>query len=241
MAEYMNCGTDDERSDFYSINDYSWCDPSSFTTSGWDTLVANYSSYGIPLFMSEYGCIANTRTFEEVSALYSTNMTDVFSGGLVYEYSNEGNGYGLVTISGSTVSPLADFTALESAFKNTPNPTGLGGAMTSSPASSCPPQSAEWEVANDNLPAMPKPAQAYLQRGAGTGPGLQGSGSQDAGTTDNESSGTASAGSGSVTASATGSASTHKNAGARVPPVDGSAFSVLCTVFLSLVGGMALF
>jgi hypothetical protein len=49
MAEYMNCGTDDQRSDFYSINDYSWCDPSSFTISGWDTLVANYSSYGIPL------------------------------------------------------------------------------------------------------------------------------------------------------------------------------------------------
>ncbi len=27
MAKYMNCGTDDERSDFYAINDYSWCDP----------------------------------------------------------------------------------------------------------------------------------------------------------------------------------------------------------------------
>lgn len=49
MAEYLNCGTDDQRADFYSINDYSWCDPSSFQISGWDTLVANYSSYGIPL------------------------------------------------------------------------------------------------------------------------------------------------------------------------------------------------
>ena len=49
MANYMNCGTDDQRSDFYAINDYSWCDPSSFTTSGWDTLVANYTGYGIPL------------------------------------------------------------------------------------------------------------------------------------------------------------------------------------------------
>jgi hypothetical protein len=49
MAEYMNCGTTDQRSDFYAINDYSWCDPSSFTTSGWDTLVANYTGYGIPL------------------------------------------------------------------------------------------------------------------------------------------------------------------------------------------------
>lgn len=49
MALYMNCGTDDQRSDFYSINDYSWCDPSSYTTSGWDTLVASYSNYSIPL------------------------------------------------------------------------------------------------------------------------------------------------------------------------------------------------
>ncbi len=49
MADYMNCGTSDERGDFYAINDYSWCDPSSFTTSGWDTLVANYTGYGIPL------------------------------------------------------------------------------------------------------------------------------------------------------------------------------------------------
>jgi 1,3-beta-glucanosyltransferase GAS5 len=49
MADYMNCGTTDQRSDFYAINDYSWCDPSSFTTSGWDTLVKNYTGYGIPL------------------------------------------------------------------------------------------------------------------------------------------------------------------------------------------------
>ena len=50
LAEYLNCGTvDNTRTDFYSINDYSWCDPSSFQTSGWDTLVSNYSSYGIPL------------------------------------------------------------------------------------------------------------------------------------------------------------------------------------------------
>jgi hypothetical protein len=49
LAEYLNCGASDVRTDFYSINDYSWCDPSSFEISGWDTLVANYSSYGIPL------------------------------------------------------------------------------------------------------------------------------------------------------------------------------------------------
>jgi 1,3-beta-glucanosyltransferase GAS5 len=49
MATYMNCGTDDERSDFFAFNDYSWCDPSSFTQSGWDQKVKTYSNYSIPL------------------------------------------------------------------------------------------------------------------------------------------------------------------------------------------------
>ena len=49
MAEYMNCGTDDERSDFFAFNDYSWCDPSSFQISGWDQKVKNFTGYGIPL------------------------------------------------------------------------------------------------------------------------------------------------------------------------------------------------
>lgn len=49
MAQYMNCGTDDQRSDFYAFNDYSWCDPSSFTTSGWSQKVEQYGNYSIPL------------------------------------------------------------------------------------------------------------------------------------------------------------------------------------------------
>jgi 1,3-beta-glucanosyltransferase GAS5 len=49
MADYMNCGSDDVRSDFFAFNDYSWCDPSSFTQSGWDQKVKNFSDYSIPL------------------------------------------------------------------------------------------------------------------------------------------------------------------------------------------------
>jgi len=49
MAEYMNCGTADERSDFFAFNDYSWCDPSSFKTSGWDQKVKNFTGYSLPL------------------------------------------------------------------------------------------------------------------------------------------------------------------------------------------------
>ena len=127
MAEYMNCGTDDERSDFFAFNDYSWCDPSSFQRSGWDQKVKNFTGYGLPLFLSEYGCNTNTRKFEEVSSLYSTDMTGVYSGGLVYEYSQEASNYGLVELSGGSVNELPDFTALMSAFSNTANPQGDGG------------------------------------------------------------------------------------------------------------------
>lgn len=48
-AEYLNCGTDDERSDFFAFNDYSWCDPSDFETSGWDAKVELFSNYSIPI------------------------------------------------------------------------------------------------------------------------------------------------------------------------------------------------
>jgi 1,3-beta-glucanosyltransferase GAS5 len=191
--------------------------------------------------MSEYGCITNTRTFQEVAALYNTEMTNVFSGGLVYEYSEEGNGYGLVTISGNTVTPNAQFTALESAFKGTPNPTGSGGAMSSSPASTCPPESDQWEVPNDNLPAIPSAAAAYMKTGAGPGPGLTGDGSQAAGDAQNESTGTATAGSGAVqttygSSPSSTSTKSSKSAGTSLR----FDLSVVSVVSLGLVAGVIL-
>ncbi|KKY25093.1 putativebeta-glucanosyltransferase gel1 [Phaeomoniella chlamydospora] len=206
MAEYMNCGSDDERSDFFAFNDYSWCDPSSYTISGWDQKVKNFTGYGIPLFLSEYGCNTNTREFQEVKALYSTEMTGVYSGGLVYEYSEESSNYGLVEIDGDSVSELEDFTALQSAFSDTSNPTGNGGYNSTGGASGCPAYSEpDWLVEDDALPAIPEKAKTYMTEGAGTGPGLSGSGSQNAGST---STGTATPGSGSVTATASTSGST---------------------------------
>lgn len=49
LGQYMDCGAAPSRSDFYAINNYEWCDPSSFTISGWDQLVDQYKNYSIPL------------------------------------------------------------------------------------------------------------------------------------------------------------------------------------------------
>lgn len=198
--------------------------------------------------MSEYGCNTNTRTFQEVSALYNIEMTTAFSGGCVYEYSEEGNGYGLVTISGDTVTPNAAFAALASAFSAQANPTGNGGASPSSAASTCPSESAQWDVANDDLPAIPAAAEQFLSTGAGTGPGLNGPGSQEAGSADTESSGTASAGSGTVTETASSSSGTSSSSGSspkksdamRPAPLDMTIFSLASVVLLGMASGMAL-
>jgi len=220
MAEYMNCGSADERSDFFAFNDYSWCDPSSYEISGWDQKVKNFTNYGIPLFLSEYGCNKNVRKFEEVASLYSTVMTGVYSGGLVYEYSQEEAKFGLVTLSGNNVTELADFSALETAFKATANPTGDGGYNSTGGASGCPVQSANWNVTNDALPAIPSAALAYMKSGAGKGVGISvTTGSQDGAGEDvvgGQSSGTATAGSGAASSTST----SKKNAGTQMQPFD---------------------
>lgn len=87
-------------------------------------------------------------------------MSSVYSGGLVYEYSEEGSKYGLVTISGSTVTTNDDFTNLVSAFKATANPSGDGGYNSTGGASNCPAKSTNWPVDSDALPAIPKAAAA---------------------------------------------------------------------------------
>jgi hypothetical protein len=110
-------------------------------------------------------------------------MTAVYSGGLVYEYSQEESKYGLVQLSGGSVSELEDFTTLKNAFSKTPAPTGDGGYKTNGAASQCPTKSSTWNVtiSANQLPAFPKDAQTYLKSGAGAGPGLKGDGSQNAG------------------------------------------------------------
>jgi len=191
--------------------------------------------------MSEFGCITNGRNFTEIAALYSTNMTSVFSGGLVYEYSEEGNGFGLVTISGTSVVTATDFPSLASAYSAATNPTGLGGATTTSAVTTCPTESSEWEVSGDSLPAIPVKALAYDKTGAGTGPGLSGAGSQEAGDAENESSGTATAGSGTVTETASSSSkATSKGAAVgAVPKADFQVLGVAMVVVLGMAGGMA--
>ena len=172
-------------------------------------------------------------------------MTPVYSGGLVYEYTEEGEDdkrkYGLVRLQGGKAVEKPDFDTLQSAFKNTPLPKGDGGYKPSGKVSECPSASKTWLVTNDTLPAMPPKASEYFKNGAGQGLGLEGEGSQDAG---NESPGMATAGSGqpTVTGSA-GSQATSNGAvsSVRVPEFSAGLFGcALVVISSSLIGASLL-
>ena len=48
--------------------------------------------------------------------MYSTEMTGVFSGGLAYEFTQEANNYGLVSINGTSAFILPDYVALQKRY-----------------------------------------------------------------------------------------------------------------------------
>lgn len=118
---YLSCAIAEEPSskiDLFGLNSYSWCGDVSYETSGYNILVEDFKDTTIPVFFSEYGCNEVTpRIFTEVGALYGEEMSRVFSGGLIYEFTQEANNYGLVQFNdNNTASLLVDYDNLQQQF-----------------------------------------------------------------------------------------------------------------------------
>lgn len=170
---YLGCTLENStysKMDFFGLNDYEWCGDSSFTDSGYSTLVTDFSGTDIPVFFSEYGCnLVTPRTFTNVPVLFGSEMTEL-SGGLVYEYSQESDDYGLVAINSSTeVTLLQDYNYLKQEFAKIDtsvitavNKTAENAAVTSC-ASSLITEStflADWD-----LPSRPSGGDALVSSG----------------------------------------------------------------------------
>jgi len=127
LAEFLACGKEGSI-DFFAINSYQWCGENTFEGSGYDQLVEHYGNYTLPVFFSEYGCNeVRPRIFQETAALYSDKMTGVFSGGLIYEFTQEKNDYGIVQVASNKkdIQIMKEFDTLAKVHKAVKNPVPL--------------------------------------------------------------------------------------------------------------------
>jgi 1,3-beta-glucanosyltransferase GAS1 len=91
-----------------------WSGNSSFQASYANTQ-NNFAGYNVPAYFSEFGQLNGNspRPFTEVSALLSSQMSDVWSGGLAFSYfpaTSAAGQFGMVTISGEFLSRYFGFT-----------------------------------------------------------------------------------------------------------------------------------
>jgi hypothetical protein len=179
---YLSCdnsnqGNEDlSRSDFLGLNSYSWCgSEATFETSGYDKLVEMFSNSTIPVFFSEYGCNeVQPRTFDEVPVLYGEKMT-VMSGGLIFEWTQEANNYGIVdAYSNGTVYLRGDYDALAKQYGNL-NMTLIQNHNTTATNLKAPKCAAS--LIGDNgvskdfdLPSVPDGVQALIASGVSNAP-----------------------------------------------------------------------
>lgn len=155
LADYFACGDYEDRADFFGINMYEWCGSSTYSTSGYSDATSDYKNLGIPIFFSEYGCNrVQPRKFQEVGTLFGSQMTDVWSGGIVYMYFQEGNDYGLVSIKNNQVSTLSDFNNLKSQIASVSPSPAKSLDVGSTTVTSCPTHTSNWEASTE-LPPTP--------------------------------------------------------------------------------------
>ncbi|KAI0271621.1 glycoside hydrolase family 72 protein [Gloeopeniophorella convolvens] len=165
LANYLSCdpsngNTDSTAIDIFGLNNYEWCGNSTFEQS-YAGKTGSFAGYNVVAYFSEFGCNdPSPRVWTEVPALFGSQATPVWSGGIAFSYfpatSDQGQ-FGMITLSpdGSTVIPNTDFENLKTMydqvqFINDP-------PQSSAPSASYPscPQDNSTFLASTTLPPTP--------------------------------------------------------------------------------------
>jgi len=160
LADYLTCGDEDIVVDLYGLNNYEWCGDSNYNSSGWADIVRGFSEIPTASYMSEYGCITSPpRLWTEVTSLFTTPVTDVFSGGVAFSYFPTSDGYGMVTFSadGNSVEVSSDFTRLSAEYNGTTGPNSPSQSSQTFTSTDCPAVNGSL-LASTTLPPTPDEA-----------------------------------------------------------------------------------
>lgn len=126
LQDYLTCGDNSsEIVDFFGLNSYSWCDPSTFEQSTYDKLQQFAKDFPVPIFLSETGCIIpGPRKWDDQDAIFSKPMVNDWSGAIIYEWIQEQNNYGIITYGPPAGDSSQMDEAVEDGFtrKGTPTP-----------------------------------------------------------------------------------------------------------------------
>jgi hypothetical protein len=147
------------------------CGSSTYQTSGYADRIAEFQDYPVPTFFSETGCITiRPRTFQDMTAIYGSQMTSILSGAFVYEWIQEANNYGIINYPditlqdnlnvsvGSPIPLQPDFNNLKNQWASaTPNGININDYTPSNTEITCPQTTAGiWTIdANQVLPDTP--------------------------------------------------------------------------------------
>ncbi|KAF7366074.1 1,3-beta-glucanosyltransferase [Mycena venus] len=171
VADYLSCDPSSRNSgstsiDLFGLNNYEWCGNSANTT--YDALNTEFEDYNVVAYFSEFGseaCNPGVRVWTETGTLFSAPMTNVWSGGVAYNYFpqpidfNDAVGttqFGLVTVaSDDAVTTNVDFDNLAAQYAkvslvNSPSQ----GSVAASRFGVCPSNNAQF-VASTTLPPTP--------------------------------------------------------------------------------------
>jgi len=157
LASYLACDADTDSLDIYGLNNYRWCGTSTFESS-YASVEASFANLPIAAYFSEYGCVTSPpRLWTEATALFSSQMAPVWSGGIAFSYFFAVGGYGMVNISSdnATVTPSDDFTRLKnvlSTITTVNDPVQSSASQSTYP--SCPSANATF-LASSSLPPTP--------------------------------------------------------------------------------------
>ncbi|KAJ4307203.1 Glycolipid anchored surface protein 4 precursor [Collariella sp. IMI 366227] len=168
---------DMSKADIFALNSYSWCGKSTFKAASYDQLVSGFAGADVPIFFSEFGCnTPSPRIFQEIGTIYGSEMNGVFSGGVVYEYTQEDNNFGLVDMKADgSATLMPDFLALQKQY-STLDFTKIQGQKAATTSTKKPPVCKPGLIQNSGfnnnftIPVLPPDTQEIIDGGVSPKP-----------------------------------------------------------------------